>query len=185
VRSIRAILAVFLVSLFFGSTVGSAVAQEAAAEATPGGPSEGYPVSIHEGTCAEPTSEPAWEIGTALSIGVGQEEPEVVGAALTRTITATSNDLDLNIDSVVESDHLIAVHASPEEENVLVACGQIAGIKVNGELVVALVPVGDSQVNGIAIINEDSAGMLELEEGQSRVIVYVVTPDNESATPEA
>jgi hypothetical protein len=184
-RLIRSIVPVFLLAILFATTAGSGASQEATVDATPGGPSEGYPVAIHEGTCEEPTAEPAWEIGDAVSIGVDQDDPEVIGPALTQTITVASSDLDFNLDSVADSDYVIAVHASPDDMGTLVACGQIAGIKVDGQLVVALASVGESEVTGIAILNEDNAGILDLGEDQTQVTVYAVAPDDDEATPAA
>ena len=60
----------------------------------------------------------------------------------------------------------------------LVACGQIAGIREEGKLVVALAEVGDSAASGIAI----------LEEADDRVelTVYIIVPSDEDvATPAA
>jgi len=184
-RLLRPVVTVFLFAILVVSTAGTGVAQEATVEATPGGPSEGYPVAIHEGTCDEPTMEPAWELGDAVSVGVEQDEPEVIGPALTRTITGVSSDVDFSLDSVADTDYVIAVHASPQDQGTLVACGQIAGIKVEGQLVVALAPVGDSEVTGIAILDEDEAGVLDLAEGQTRVTVYAVAPGDDEATPVA
>lgn len=185
-RVIRPVAAVFFLAILFASTAGSGSAQEATADATPGGPSEGYPVAIHEGTCEEPTTEPAWEIGDAVSIGVDQDEPDIVGPALTRTITVAGSDLDFTLDSVADSSYVIAVHASPDDQQTLVACGQIAGIRVDGKLVVALVPIGESEVTGIAILDEDNAGVLDLGDDQTRVTVYVTVPgDEEDGTPVA
>lgn len=158
----------------------------AAQEATPGGPSEGYPVAIHEGTCDAPGAEAAWQIDDALSIGVNEDEPNVIGLALTRTVTSASGALDFTLDSVAGSDYVVAVHASPDEFGTVVACGQIAGIKVDGKLVIALIPVGESEVNGIAILDEDDEGFLGLDEDQTHLTAYIVVPgDDDQATPTA
>lgn len=181
-RSVRLLSVMVGLSMLFGSTALIGAAQEA----TPGGPSEGYPVALHEGSCTEPVAEAAWQLDNAVSIGVDQDEPEVVGPALTRTVTSTSSAVDFNLDSVADSSYVIAVHASPDEFGTIVACGQIAGIKVDGKLVVALVPMGDSQVNGIAILDEDNGGVLGLGEDQTQITVYITVPDDDGeATPVA
>ena len=185
-RAIRPAIALFLLAILCITTVGSAASQEATADATPGGPSEGYPVSIHEGTCDNPTAEVAWEIGDAVSVGVNEDEPDVIGSSVTRPVAEVSKDLDFKLDSVAESDHVIAVHASRDDMGTLVACGEIAGIRVDGKLVVALAPVGDSQVSGIAILDEDTGGILGLGGDKTRVTAYLVVPNEEdAATPDA
>jgi hypothetical protein len=162
----------------------AAMAQESTVEATPGGPSEGYPVAIHEGTCDNPSAEPAWQLDDALSIGVGQEDPEVVGAEVTRPVAATSGALDVSFDDLTGSEYVVAVHASPDEFGTLAACGGIAGIVEDGKLVIALAPVGASGVSGVAILDRDDAGFLDLGEDQTQLSAYIVVPgDEDEATP--
>jgi len=183
---LRPIVAIFMLAVLLASTAASGAAQEATADATPGGPSEGYPVAIHEGSCDQPTTEPAWEIGNAVTFGVDQDQPDVIGSAVTRIVAATSSDLDFSLDSANDTDYVIAIHASPEDQDTIVACGQVAGIRSEGQLVVSLAAVGESEVSGIAIFDEDSNGGLGLSEGQTRVTVYIVVPsDGDEATPVA
>ena len=174
-----------LVTSFFGLIVAvllvpAAMAQDAPAEATPGGPSEGYPVAIHEGTCASPTAEPAWTMDNALSVGVDEKDPEVIGSEQTRVITESSKKLDVKLDDLSKTQHVVAVHASPDDYGTIVACGEIAGILKDGKLVIALVPVDDSGVFGVAILDRDDKKFLDLGKDQTQVTVYVVAPDNEA-----
>jgi hypothetical protein len=181
----RPVVAIFMLAMLFVSTAAVGAAQEATADATPGGPSEGYPVAIHEGSCDQPTTEPAWELGDAVAFGV-EQEPDVIGSAITQTIAATSSDLDFSLDSANDTDYVIAVHASAEDQDTIVACGQVAGIRSEGRLVVSLAAVGESEVTGVAIFDEDSGGLLGLGEGQTQVTVYIVVPsDGDEATPSA
>ena len=152
--------------------VKTATAQDSTVEATPGGPSEGYPIAIHEGTCNNPVAEPAWQIDDAVSIGVDQEEPEVIGLQASRVVTEATGTVDVSLDDLGGSEHVVAVHASPDEFGTLVACGHIAGIKDDGQLVIALAPVGESEVSGIAVLQEDG--------DQTELTVYVVPPSDEA-----
>jgi hypothetical protein len=171
-----------LPTLFAAVLVLLVSASAAAQNATPtdiGAPSEGYPVAIHEGSCEEPTEEPAWQMEeTAVSIGVDQEEPTVVGEAVTRPVFETTGTLDVSFDDLAGSAHVIAVHASADDFGTVVACGAIAGIEVDGQLVVALVPAGDSDVSGVAMITRD--------DDQTQVTVYIIEPEKSGeATPAA
>lgn len=151
-------------------------AQDATPEASPAPtPSEGYPVAIHQGSCDEPVASPAWQLDNAISVGSGDEEsePEVVGPEITTTVSQTSGAIDFVLDDLAAENHVVAVHASDEEFGTIVACGQVAGIKDDGKVVVALTPVGESTVAGIAIFDEDNAGMFDLGEDQTQVTVYV------------
>jgi len=165
-------------------TAGSAAQGEP--QATPGGPSDGYPVGIHEGTCANPTAEPAWQTDDAVAIGVDDDEPEVIGTDITRTVAETTATLDVTLDDLAGSEHVVAIHASPDQFGTIVACGQIAGIKEDGKLVVALAEVGDSAVTGVAILDEDESGFLGLGDEQTQMTVYIIVPNEEdAATPAA
>jgi hypothetical protein len=179
------ILLLFVVAMALGGAP-SVAAQDATAEATPGGPSEGYPIAIHEGTCDSPGAEPAWQLDDAVSVGVDEDEPEVLGSEAIRNVTQASGAIDVTLDDLGGSDYIVAVHASPDAFGTLAACGQVAGIKEDGKLIVALIAVGDAAVYGIAILDQDDAGVLELGDDQTYLTVYVIPPSNdEEATPAA
>ena len=157
-------------SLALGTT---ALAQEATPGATPGGPSEGFPVAVHEGTCDNPTAEPLFDLGNAVAPGTGEDEPETVGQQTGAIVLQTDGTIDATLDDLGNAPHVVAVHQSPEEYDTIIACGEIAGIKTDGRLVVALAPVGDSTTVGVAVFNEDESGVLGLGEDQVQGTVYV------------
>lgn len=172
-----------LMPTLFAAVLALVVSSTAMAQnATPtdiGAPSEGYPVAIHEGSCEAPTEEPAFQMEeNAVSIGVDQEDPNVVGTAITRPVFATSGTLDISFDDLASTEHVVAIHANPEEFGTVVACGAIAGVEVDGQLVIALVPAGDSDVSGVAMITRD--------DDQTQITVYVIGPEKSGeATPAA
>jgi hypothetical protein len=158
-----------------GSMSAMTLAQEASPVATPHGPSEGYPVALHEGTCDELTSEPAWQLDDAVAVGVtdeGVEQDDVVGPEVAVTVVGAAGAIDATLNDLAGGSYVIAVHASPDDFDTVIACGQVAGVKTDGKIVVALVPVGESTFAGIAIVDEDTAGVLDLGEGQTQVTVY-------------
>jgi len=176
----------FVSALFVLALTLGGVTAVAAQDATPTGPSEGYPVAIHEGTCDDPTAEPAWQVDPAVTVGVDQDDPEIIGTSVTSNVSTSSSAIDVSLDDLGGSDHIVAIHASSEEFGTLVACGQVAGVKDDEKLVVALTPVGDSGVYGIAILDEDEAGFFDLGEDQTQLTVYVIPPtDDSAATPVA
>jgi len=74
----------------------------------------------------------------------------------------------------------------PKDQDAVVACGQVTGIRDDGKLVAALASVGESEVTGIAMFDEDIGGWLDLSEAQALVTVYLVVPsDGDKATPPA
>jgi hypothetical protein len=161
---------------------GAAVAQEGTPIATPGGPSEGYPVAIHQGTCADLTAEAAFEIGDAVTFGLEGEgaegEVQTVGSgeALPLLLQA-SGTVDSTLEDLGSQGHAVAVHASQDEYETIVACGDIAGIINGGRLAIALAPVDGSSVVGVAILEG---------EDQLEATVYVFDTQNAGGpTPEA
>jgi hypothetical protein len=156
---------------------GSAVAQDATPASTPGGPPSGYPVAVHQGSCAEPTAQPAFDLGNATTPGTDQGgEVETVGQQSGSILLVSSSTIDLALDDLGSQPHVIAVHASPDEYETLVACGQIAGVKDDGRIAFALEPVGSSTTVGVAILEEDD------DQVQSTVYVFDTLPPAE-ATP--
>jgi hypothetical protein len=163
-----ALMLVALTLMGVGFTA-SVSAQEATPQASPDPSlSEGYPVAIHQGSCDSPGSEAAWQLDNAISVGSGDEEsePTVVGPEITTTVSQTSGAVEYALDDLANNEHVVAVHASDEEFGTVVACGQVAGVKEDGRVVVALAPVGENTVAGIAILEEDG-------DNQTQVTVYV------------
>ncbi len=161
---------------------GAAVAQEGTPVATPGGPSEGYPVAVHQGTCDDLTAEPAFELGNAVTFGVdegeGGEDVQTIGTgeALPLLLQA-SGTIDGSLEDLGSQGHAVVVHASPDDYETIVACGNVAGVNEEGRLAIALGPVDGSSVVGVAIL-----------EGEDQVNATVYVFDTENAggpTPEA
>lgn len=172
-RTLSISFIVFILSLV-GLSI-TALAQDASPVATPSGPSEGYPIGIYEGTCTEPSTDPIVDVGNAVAVGVEGEsiaESDVIGPEITETVVVVSGIIDMSLDDFTSSPHVIAVHADEGEQGTIVACGQIAGVTAQGQLAVAVIPVGESTVVGIAFFNEDVADMLDLEAGQTQVTFY-------------
>ncbi|MEJ7838413.1 MAG: hypothetical protein WKF81_06320, partial [Thermomicrobiales bacterium] len=150
-----------------------------AQESTPGmaGMTD-YPVAIHEGTCDSPVSQPAWDIDNTVPYGQG-DDAEVLGTTSIAPVLETSATIDANLDTLGNNEYVVVVHASPNDFDSIVACGDIAGMKSDGRLVFALVPTTDSEVSGIAILNEDSEGILGLGDDQIQVTVYLMSENTE------
>lgn len=187
-RTRRTLLAGMSMLLSTMLLTGTAVAQEATPEATPGGPPEGFPVAIYQGTCDEPAADPAHEIGNAITPGVTEEGSEVETIGVSEEVvvlTKASATVEATLQDLGEEGHVVAVHDTAEDRNII-ACGQIAGVLDDGQLVVALSPVDDSTVVGVAIFDDESSGFFDLEEGQVQATVYVFdTATGDEDTPES
>lgn len=175
-RSIAIVLAAVVTLLSFG--LASSFAQGATPTPEPGA-AQGveYPVAVHAGTCAMPTPEPEFDLSSTIVAGSDVAEAEFIGVTPGPPALAASGTIDSSLADLAATERVIALHKSAEEYDTLVACGFIAGMSAEGQLVVTLQPVEDSGVSGIAIFTEN--------DGQTDVTVYVISPDAMPATPGA
>lgn len=161
---------------------GGAVAQDTASpEAAQGGPSEGYSVMIHQGSCADYNAESAFDLGQAVTYGVStdegeDQEPTVIGAAdgVTTTLFGVSSNVDMALEDIGNDGHVIVAHAG----DTAVACGQIAGVVDDDELAMALTPVEGGSVVGVAILSDNDGGT------EAKVYLFD-TSDAEQTAPDS
>jgi hypothetical protein len=156
---------------------GAAFAQDASPVATPGGPSEGFPVAIHQGTCADYAESVAFELENAVTFGVqGGTQPETIGASgVNAVVYATSGTLDAPLEQLATDGHVILVHESPQNPDVVIACAPLSGPVDDGRLAIAITPLEDATVVGLAIL-----------EGEDQVDAEIFLFDTSVAdTPEA
>lgn len=156
---------------------GAAFAQDTTPASTPGGPPTGYEVGIYQGSCAELSSEPAFELDNAVSFGVeNTEEPQTVGNAggVTSNIYYTSGSIDSSLQTLADEGHAVAVMVDEGNGPALVSCGAVAGAVAEGRLPIALTPMEGSEVVGIAIL-----------EGEDQVEAQVYIFSTEVADPQA
>ncbi len=119
-----------------------------------------YPVSIHAGTCDEPTPQP---IGTTLDTEVaGVDGGERVGISDAPPVQVASGTVDGTLADLTDSPHVVAVHASADDYGTIVACGEIAGYVDDGRLAIALRGIDGSQVSGIAIFDDQPSFLDEV-----------------------
>ncbi len=155
---------------------GLVVAQDDAAA-----PDVSHPSHIHAGTCDDLDPNPAAPLNYVeprLSDSDDEEanQPEGVLTAA-RVLYADSEEVDLSWDDMMATSHAINVHLSDEEISTYIACGDIGGIVVDDQLTIALGPQNDSGYHGIAILEKDEEGNVDVE-------VYLAEPVTESdATP--
>lgn len=181
-RSIAIVAMAIVTMLSFGAATSFAQATPtpppAGAPTTPqSGQGVPYPVAMHAGTCEAPTPEPEVNLENTTVAGAGAEEGEIIGQNPGPPALVSVSAVDLPLADLGASPRIIAVHTSPDEFGTLVACGTIAGTLVDGQMVIALQPVQDSGVSGVALLSED--------DGQTNIVVYLSSPDAVPATPAA
>lgn len=147
-----------------------------ASQATPvaGG---NYPVAIHQGTCAAPTAQPAYQLDSTIPVGADHPDASVLGQPNGVPVLTTTATIEATLDDIANGGNVVAVHASLEDFDTIIACGQIGGPNVEGTVTIALQPVGESTVAGIATLTEGGTGLLGLGGDQLQVTVYVIETD--------
>jgi hypothetical protein len=155
---------------------GLVVAQDDAEE-----PDVSHPSHIHAGTCDDLDPNPAAPLNNVEprledSDDENANQPEGVLTA-PRVLYAESDDVDLSWDDMMATSHAINIHLSDEEISTYIACGDIGGVVVDDELIIALEPQNDSGYHGIAVLDKDDDGNVDVQ-------VYLAEPVGESdATP--
>jgi hypothetical protein len=127
------------------------------------GTTETYPVAIHQGTCAQPTAEPADQIGELRGFidQTNQVIPQTnfrgqpTSALLTSGI-GVAPKLD---DLLGATPYVLLVHKSAQDYATYLACGAIGGPVVNDQLVVAVRPLNGSDLAGVAILTRANPGL--------------------------
>lgn len=148
-----------------------------------------HPSHIHAGTCAELDPNPAAPLNNLVPIAADPEdleaslqEVETVGVLTASPILyADSEDVDLAWEDMLAESHAINVHLSDQEIDQYIACGDIGGTPIDddGKLVIALHQQNDSGYSGIAILEKDDDGNVDVE-------VYLAGPSGgQIATPAA
>jgi hypothetical protein len=133
----------------------AALAGAAAQDATPS-PMAGaaHPAHIHLGTCAELDPNPAFPLMDVAQIEDG-------------TVETSTTTVDVSLDDLLATPYAINAHESAENISTYVACGDIAGPVVDGQLVIELHQQSDSGLAGVAVLTSNDAGGTD-------VTVYVV-----------
>ena len=139
----------------------------------------GYPVAIHAGNCPTPNETPAYEVGATLPWGLDETaDNEIIGG----DVLHVSNTISEPLDNFLQQGQPFAVVVnSPDEDATMVACGDIDNLVVNGQLAIALEPVGGSGVTGIALLDNDAQGFLGLGGDETQVTAYVLAGPGASA----
>jgi hypothetical protein len=159
-----------------GSTL--VLAQDDEAADTPS-----HPAHIHAGDCVNLDPNPAAPLNNVepLVNDTDDEEANAPQGILTAApvLFSDSEDIDMAFDDVLAESHSINVHESDENIQNYIACGEIGGVVVDDTLVIALHSQNDSGYTGIAILEKDDDGNVDVE-------IYLAEPGETSdATPVA
>jgi hypothetical protein len=177
-RFSKVIAGTVLIGSLVGAGTGFALAQD---EEAPVGPS--HPAHIHAGTCADFDPNPVAPLTNVEQRLNEDEEDNAPQGILTaaKVLYSESDDVELSFeDDVLATSHVIAVHESEENIQNYIACADIGGVLVDGDLAVSFQPMNDSGYTGIALLDADDNGQIDVE-------IYLAEPvsTEPAATPAA
>jgi hypothetical protein len=143
----------------------------------------GMPARLQQGTCDAigPVAFELTGVGATEDVdGNEVAEPEVMGAPSAVPVEASVTTVAASLNAIVDGGHAIVVSESDDAMDVIVTCGDVGGIVVNGDLIVGLKPQGEEGMTGTAIFHPDGE--------QTVVSVYLmpaVQAGVDGGTPEA
>ena len=173
--SAASIVAAF--ALFAGMLASGSLAQESG---TPVAIEDDVPrpVHIHAGTCEElgDVVYPLTNLTGATTLPGTPEASPVAEGVPDAPVYESITEVDASLEDLLASEHAINVHASEENIQTYIACGNITGDPVAGELTIELNELNDSGFMGYATIMDHGDGTTE---------VTVALQHTDMGTPEA
>jgi len=127
-----------------------------------------HPAHIHNGTCDNLDPNPAAPL-TSVEPNVNKDSDDEDANAPQGVLTATkvlyskTEGAEIAWDDLLAESHAINVHESDENIQNYIACGDIGGVVVDDQLVIALHPQNDSGYTGIAIVKKNGDDKVDVE----------------------
>jgi hypothetical protein len=151
------------------STAKATVSPATATATAPAGPGAGnLPVAIHNGTCAQPVAEPAYQLGNLAPYASS-------GATAPPRAMTVQKTIDVNVSDLLSASHhhALVLHESAANYTHYLACGDLAGLPTkDDQAVVVLRPLGGSNWYGIATL-AGSKRVPIVGANQTQVTVYL------------
>lgn len=162
-RSIGTLLAAIMMVVGFAAGTNYAFAQDAG---TPESEvSVAHPAHIHSGTCEElgDVVYPLEDVTDAPLQGTQVASPEPKEEGLPGDVIGRSTTVvDASLEDILAEEHAVNVHESAENIDVYVACGNVEAEPADGELIIDLMQLNDSGINGQAILSDLGDGTTEV-----------------------
>ena len=112
-----------------------------------------HPAHIHSGSCDN-----LGDIVAPLSDVTELTAGEVFGARSAILVKESETDVALPLGDILSAPHAINVHESAEAIQNYIACGDIGGRVIDGDLVIGLRELNDSGHHGVAVLEDDDDG---------------------------
>ncbi len=172
-------LAVLVAALGLTIGGGRSLAQEGTAPAGGDDMTAHHPAHIHQGTCAQPSPDPAYAL-TELAMDVAMND----GSA-TPMVEISTTTIDAKLTDLLAQPAVIDVHEVKElVEDTVVSCGEVDGQPTRDVVAVGIREVGGSEFSGIAVLQEvenQTTVTLYMAHGLSGAMQGEATPETSAA----
>lgn len=136
-----------------------------------------YPANVLAGTCDDLDPVSVAELSyVSVLMNEGDDADNTPKGVLTaqRVLLSSSEGVELSMeDDLFASAHSIVISQSDADISTYVACGEIGGIPVDGDLYVGLRDVNGSGYSGVAKLDEDG--------DSTNIDIFLLEPTDESA----
>jgi plastocyanin len=143
-----------------------------------------HPAHIHSGTCDN-----LGDIVAPLSDVTELTAGESFGVPTAVLVKESDTDVALPLGDILAAPHAINVHESAEAIQNYIACGDIGGRVIDGDLVIGLRELNDSGHHGVAVLEGDDDGtdvkVYLAEEGSDAETEQDAATDAAPAAPDA
>ncbi len=143
-----------------------------------------HPAHIHSGTCDN-----LGDIVSPLSDVAEETAGEKFGAASAVLVKKSETDVELPLNDYLSAPHAINIHESAEAIQNYIACGDIGGRVIDGNLTIGLQELNESGHHGVAVLRGDDAGTGVIvylsEEGAGAEGEQASAPDADAAAADA
>src|SRR5215204_829774 len=109
-----------------------------------------HPAHIHSGTCDN-----LGDIVAPLSDGTELTAGEVFGAQTAVLVKESATDVALPLGDILAAPHAINIHESAEAIQNYIACGDIGGRVIDGDLTIGLRELNGSGYHGVSVLAGD------------------------------
>jgi hypothetical protein len=131
-----------------------------------------HPAHIHAGSCPEvgDVVYPLADLASSNAIGGSMASPQAASDAVDLTgavLSESTTEVEATLDDILAAEHAINVHASAEDIQTSIACGDVTGTPTDGELTIQLQELNDSGVVG-------EARLVDNDDGSTTVTVSLI-----------
>ncbi|CAA9546706.1 MAG: hypothetical protein AVDCRST_MAG43-677 [uncultured Thermomicrobiales bacterium] len=135
-----------------------------------------HPANVLAGPCDDLDPVATAQLSpVSVLVNTGDDAENTPQGVLTagRVLLSSTEGVELSLEDILASAHSINISLSDQEIDTGIACGEIGGVPVEGDLYIGLRDVNGSGFSGVARLSEDG--------DNTNVDIFLTEPTDESA----